>query len=145
MYMGRIMAVDYGRKRVGLAVTDPLKIIATGLDTVHSSEVLDYIGRYVQREAVELFVVGFPRNLDYSDSELMPEVRAFAGKLEKRFGLPVVPVDERFTSKIALRTMIDAGMKKSERRKKENTDRLSAVIILQSYLESLALKNTTGK
>ena len=145
MYMGRIMAVDYGRKRVGLAVTDPLKIIATGLDTVHSSEVLDYIGRYVQREAVELFVVGFPRNLDYSDAELMPEVRAFAGKLEKRFGLPVVPVDERFTSKIALRTMIDAGMKKSERRKKENTDRLSAVIILQSYLESLALKNTTGK
>jgi putative Holliday junction resolvase len=145
MYMGRIMAVDYGRKRVGLAVSDPLKIIATGLDTVHPSEVLDYIGQYMKKETVDLLVVGFPRNLDYSDAELTPDVRVFIQKLKEKFGLPVEQIDERFTSKMAVRAMIDAGMKKTDRRKKENTDRLSAVIILQSYLESVALKNTIEK
>jgi putative Holliday junction resolvase len=145
MYMGRIMAVDYGRKRVGLAVSDPLKIIATGLDTVHPSEVLDYIARYMRKETVELLVVGFPRNLDYSDTDLTPDVRAFIRKLTERFALPVEQIDERYTSKIAARAMIAAGMKKTDRRKKENTDRMSAVIILQSYLESVALKNTIEK
>lgn len=139
--MGRIMSIDYGRKRVGLAVTDPLKIIATGLDTVHSSKVLNYIEEYIKREPVELFVVGLPKNLDNTDAESMADVKPFVKKLEAKFKhIPVVWVDERYTSKLAMQAMIDAGVKKSERRKKENTDKVSAVIILQSYLESVSLR-----
>ena len=133
--MGRILSIDYGRKRVGLAVSDPLKIIATALDTVPAAEVLDYLGKYLARESVELFVVGLPKNLDNTDAESMKDVKPFVGRLQARFpDIPVVWVDERFTSKLAMRAMIDSGVKKSERRKKENTDKISAVIILQSYL-----------
>jgi putative Holliday junction resolvase len=134
------MSIDYGRARVGLAVTDPLKIIATALDTVHADKVLEYIGAYIQKEPVEFFVVGLPKNLDNTDAEAMADVKPFVKKLEAKFNLPVIWVDERFTSKLAMRAMIDSGVKKSERRKKENTDKISAVIILQSYLESLSLK-----
>jgi putative Holliday junction resolvase len=133
--LGRILSIDYGRKRVGLAVSDPLKIIATALDTVPAAEVLDYIGKYLARESVELFVVGLPKNLDNTDAESMKDVKPFVARLQARFpDIPVVWVDERFTSKLAMRAMIDSGVKKSERRKKENTDKISAVIILQSYL-----------
>ncbi|MDR1887029.1 MAG: Holliday junction resolvase RuvX [Prevotellaceae bacterium] len=138
--MGRIMSIDYGRKRVGLAVTDPLQIIATALDTVHSKDVLEYIEAYIRKEYIELFVVGLPKNLDNTDAESMADVKPFVKKLEAKFNIPVVWVDERFTSKLAMRAMIDSGVKKSERRKKENTDKISAVIILQSYLESISLK-----
>lgn len=139
--MGRIMSIDYGRKRVGLAVTDPLKIIATALDTVHAKDVIAYIEEYIKKEPIELFVVGLPKNLDNSDAESMADVKPFVKKLEKKFeNIPVVWVDERFTSKIAMQAMIAAGVKKSDRRKKENTDKVSAVIILQSYLESISLK-----
>jgi len=138
--MGRIMSIDYGRKRVGLAVTDPLKIIATALDTVHADKVLEYIGAYIEKEPIECFVVGLPKNLDNTDAEAMADVKPFVKKLEAKFNLPVMWVDERFTSKLAMRAMIDSGVKKSERRKKENTDKISAVIILQSYLESISLK-----
>jgi putative Holliday junction resolvase len=138
--MGRIMSIDYGRKRVGIAVTDPLKIIATALDTVHSSKVLEYIEAYIRKETVELFVVGLPKNLDNTESEAMADVKPFAKKLEAKFNIPIVWEDERFTSKLAMRAMIDSGVKKSERRVKENIDKVSAVIILQSYLESLSFK-----
>ena len=134
------MSIDYGRKRVGLAVTDPLKIIATALDTVHSQTVVDYIAKYLQKETLEMFVLGLPKNLDGTDAELMPDVKLFAKKLAQ-FNLPIVWVDERYTSKMAMRAMIDAGVKKSDRRKKENTDKISAVIILQTYLQSCDLQN----
>jgi putative Holliday junction resolvase len=134
------MSIDYGRKRVGLAVTDPLKIIATALDTVFADKVLEYIGAYIQKEAVEFFVVGLPKNLDNTDAESMADVKPFVEELKAKFNLPVVWIDERYTSKLAMRAMIDSGVKKSERRKKENTDKISAVIILQSYLESISLK-----
>jgi putative Holliday junction resolvase len=135
--MGRIMAIDYGRKRVGLAVTDPLKIIATALTTVHANAVLEYIENYMKTETIDLFVVGLPKNLDNTDAESMADVRPFARRLEARFGIPIVWIDERFTSKLAMRAMIDSGMKKSERRIKENVDMISAAIILQSYLASV--------
>jgi putative Holliday junction resolvase len=134
------MSIDYGRKRVGIAVTDPLKIIATALETVHSSKVLEYIEAYMEKEPVEMFVVGLPKNLDNTDAESMTDVKPFVRRLEAKFNIPVVWVDERFTSKLAMRAMIDSGMKKSERRIKENIDKISAVIILQSYLESLSVK-----
>lgn len=134
--MGRILAIDYGRKRVGLAVTDPLKIIATALDTVPAADVLAYLERYVQREPVERFVIGLPKNLDNTDAESMQDVKPFAKRLADKFpSIPLSWVDERYTTKIALRAMIDGGMKKSERRKKGSADRISAVIILQSYME----------
>ena len=139
--MGRILAVDYGRKRVGLAVTDPLKIIATALDTVPAHDVLNYLQRYTENEKVETFVVGLPKNLDNSDAESMQDVKPFAERLKRKFpDIPIVWIDERFTSKIAFRAMIDGGMKKSDRRKKENVDKLSAVVILQSYMESIKNK-----
>jgi putative Holliday junction resolvase len=133
------MSIDYGRKRVGIAVTDPLKIIATALTTVPSSKVLEYIETYMQKETVELFVVGLPKNLDNTDAGSMADVKPFVRRLEAKFNIPVAWVDERFTSKLAMRAMIDSGMKKSERRIKENIDKISAVIILQSYLESLTV------
>lgn len=140
--MGRILSIDYGRKRVGLAVTDPLKIIATALDTVHASEVLDYLGKYIEREPVELFVVGLPKNLDNTDAESMRDVKPFVKRLQAKFpNIPVAWADERFTSKLAMRAMIDAGFKKSDRRRKENTDKISAVIILQSYMEAMNNSN----
>jgi putative Holliday junction resolvase len=134
------MSIDYGRKRVGIAVTDPLKIIATALDTVQANQVLEYIETYMQKEPIELFVVGLPKNLNNTDAESMADVKPFVKKLEAKFNIPIVWEDERFTSKLAMRAMIDSGVKKSERRIKENTDKISAVIILQSYLESLSLK-----
>lgn len=135
--MGRILAIDYGRKRTGLAVTDPLKIIATALDTVMTADLLKYLKAYILKETVEQIVLGLPVNLKAEDTDVTAEVRAFSEVLKVNF--PEIPVhfyDERFTSKMALQSMIDSGTKKKDRREKGNLDKISAVIILQSFLGS---------
>lgn len=136
--MGRILAIDYGKKRVGLAVTDPLKIIAGGLTTVEASQVLDFIKNYVAQNSVELIVVGLPKTVKNTPSESMNYIRPFVGKLKKE--LPDIPVtfyDERFTSVLAHKTMLDAGLKKKDRANKALVDEISATIILQDYLTSI--------
>ncbi|MCX2744569.1 Holliday junction resolvase RuvX [Mangrovivirga sp. M17] len=137
--MPRILAVDYGTKRVGLAVTDPLKIIATGLDTVHSKDVVDYLKDYLSKEDVEAFVVGVPYKEDGSPTNNTQHCKGFITTLKKQFpGIPVHEQDEAFTSVRAMESMIAAGSKKKDRRKKENIDKVSAVLILQEYLESVS-------
>src|SRR5690242_1000166 len=114
--MGRVLAIDYGRKRTGLAVTDPLRIIATALETVPTHELLIFLKTYIQKETVDEFVIGMPRTLKNEDSEIAPLVRRFVEELKKNFPTkPVHEVDERFTSSMAHRTMIDGGMKKKDR------------------------------
>ncbi len=136
--MGRIVAIDYGKKRTGIAVTDPLKIIATGLTTVPSATIMQFLTDYCKKETVEAFVVGYARQMDASDSESMQYIKPFVAKLTKQFApLPVNMVDERFTSKIAFQTMIDGGLKKKQRQDKALVDTISATIILQSYLEQV--------
>lgn len=133
--MARIIAIDYGTKRTGIAVTDPLQIIATALDTVRSHELIDFLKRYTAAEAVESFVVGMPRKLDNTDTNNTPHVKGFIKQLKKAFPeTPVYEHDERFTSSMALQTMISMGTKKSDRQDKANIDKMSATIILQSYL-----------
>ena len=135
--MPRIVAIDYGNKRTGLAVTDPLKIIATALTTVEGKEVIKFLKEYTGREEVEAFVLGMPKTLSNEDSENAKYVRIFAENLKKEF--PTIPLhlaDERFTSSIAKQRMIDGGMKKKDRRQKENVDKISATLILQTFLES---------
>ena len=135
--MGRILAIDYGKKRVGLAVTDPQKIIANGLATVKTSEILDYIQSYLAKETVECFIIGYAKTLGNQNSESMEYIRPFVKKLQKYYPkTPVKWIDERFTSQIAKQTMIDGGLKKKQRQVKENVDKISATIILQSYLEN---------
>ncbi len=141
--MARILAIDYGLKRVGLAVTDPMQIIATALETVPRHELLDYLKKYCQAEEVETFVLGFPTQLDGSDTDATEPVRKFAETLQKTF--PDIRLhlhDERFSSKIALDAMIRGGTKKKYRQNKANIDKVSAVVILQSYLESKAGGNS---
>jgi putative Holliday junction resolvase len=134
--VGRLVAIDYGTKRVGLAVTDPSKIIATPLDTVHSKDVVQFLKNYDQKEGIEAFVVGNPKNLNNKDTNATLLVKHFLNLLKKNFPeKPVYLIDERFTSKIAFNAMIEGGMKKKDRRNKSNIDKISAVIILQSYLE----------
>ena len=135
--MARIMAIDYGQKRIGLAVTDENQIIATGLDTVPIKDIHLYIKDYVAREDVELFVVGLPLQMDDSSSESEKYIKPFLGWLRNTFpDIPVERMDERYTSKMAFQAMIDGGLKKKARRDKAMIDKISAVIILQSYLES---------
>ncbi|MBL7850302.1 MAG: Holliday junction resolvase RuvX [Cyclobacteriaceae bacterium] len=135
--MGRILAIDLGLKRTGLAVTDPLKIIATALETVETRDLLAYLKSYMARESVERIVLGFPRRLNNEDTEMTPHVRQMESTLRAQFpDLPVNLVDERFTSSMAQRAMIEGGMKKKDRRVKGNVDKISAVLILQSWLES---------
>ncbi|MEQ9423099.1 MAG: Holliday junction resolvase RuvX [Cyclobacteriaceae bacterium] len=135
--MGRILAIDYGNKRTGIAVTDPLQIIATALDTLPTHLLIDYIRSYVAKEDVEAIVLGWPTNLDNSETDSTAHVRGFHRKLQKEFADKQIHLhDERFTSKMALDAMITGGMTKKNRRKKENVDKVSAVIILQSFLES---------
>lgn len=134
--MERVLGIDYGRKRTGVAQSDPLGIFASALDFVPSAKIIDYLKNYAQKETVKLFVVGYPKNLDNTPSENLKFVDAFLKQLKKAFpDIPVELEDERFTSTIAHRTMIDGGMKKSDRRVKGNADKISAVIILQSYLD----------
>lgn len=136
--MSRILAIDYGAKRCGLAVTDPLGIIATTLDTVASHELEAYLKKYFIAESVRTVVVGLPRNTDGSDTNATPLVQAFVNRFRKVFSdKELVLHDERFTSKMALDSMIASGTKKKDRRKKENIDKVSATIILQSYLASI--------
>jgi putative Holliday junction resolvase len=130
------MAIDYGTKRIGIAVTDPNKIIATALDTIHPNKVIEYLKNYIMKEKVECFVVGEPRQMDNSPSPVTPQIEAFIKVLKKTFpGIPVERMDERFTSLIASQSMLEDGTKKSDRRKKELVDQRSAVIILQSYMD----------
>ena len=135
--MGRVLAIDYGKKRTGLAVTDPLRIIATPLETVSTAELLTFLQAYLKKEAVDEFVVGMPKTLMNEDSEIAPLVRKFIEQLKKLFPEKMVhQADERFTSSMAKRALIDGGMKKKDRQNKENVDKISATIILQSFLDS---------
>lgn len=135
--MARILAIDYGGKRTGLAVTDPLQIIATGLSTIDSKELIPYLKKYFLTEAVELIIIGLPKNWDESDTHGTPLVEAAIKKLQKEFPqIPLKTVDERYTSKMAKDAMLQMGMKKKDRRIKGNVDIIAATIILQEYLQS---------
>ena len=134
--MKRIVSIDYGTKRVGLAVTDPLQIIATKLDVVHSKDVIDFLINYNKTEGIELFVVGEAKKLDNTNSDSMKHIIPFVNRLKKVFpDINVEMIDERFTSVIAQQAIIAAGVKKMARRNKERVDLVSAVLILQTYLE----------
>ena len=136
----RILAFDYGTKRIGIAVTDPLQIIATGLDTIHPKDIIEYLKKYLQREQVELFVVGEPKQMDGSPSQSSPHIKGFITTLKKHFpGIPIERIDERFTSKMASAVVAQSGFKKTDRQNKERLDTISATIILQSYLEKQSL------
>ena len=135
--MGRILAIDYGLKRTGLAVTDPQRIIATPLNTIETKNILDFLMEYIKKETVDEIVIGLPKTLKNKDSETAPAVRTFAGKLKEKFpGLPIHFVDERFTTSIAKQTLIDGGMKKKNRGDKSNVDKISATLILQTYMST---------
>ncbi len=135
--MSRILAIDYGTKRVGLAVTDPNQIIATALDTVYVQNLMNYLKAYTSKETVESFVVGEPRQMDNSASEITPQIEQFIRLLKKEFpDIPVFRMDERFTSKMASQALLMSGLKKKDRQDKALVDRTSAVIILQSFMES---------
>jgi len=134
--MGRILAIDYGQKRVGIAVTDELKIIANGLTTVPSAEIFDFLKTYLSKENVELFLVGEPKQMDGTASESSRFVEPFVKKLTQIFpDTPIKRTDERFTSQMAFQSMIDMGLKKKDRQNKATIDKISATIMLQSYLE----------
>lgn len=136
--MARVLAIDYGTKRVGLAVTDPLQLIATALETVHSKDVITYLTDYFKKEEVEAIVVGLPKRLDNTDTHVTEHIRQFKVHLERSFSDKTITfIDERFTSKIALNAMIEGGMSKKNRKQKGTLDKLSAVVILQSYMESM--------
>ena len=135
--MERIVGIDFGRKRTGIAVSDPLGIFASALDTVSSGDVLTFLKNYTLKEKVVRIVVGYPVNLNNTPSEAAGDLKPFLNMLRKQFpDIPVTLQDERFTSKMAMRALIDGGMKKSDRRKKGTIDKVSAAIILQSYLDS---------
>lgn len=135
--MARILAIDFGTKRTGIAVTDELQIIASGLTTVHTKEVLQFLKDYIKKEKVELFLVGEPKQMNNTASESEIYIGPFVSKLEKVFpNIPVQRVDERFTSKMAFQTMIDSGLNKNQRKNKALVDEISATLILQSYLYS---------
>ena len=133
--LGRILAIDYGQKRVGIAVTDPLKIIANGLTTVHSKDIFQFLTDYFQSEAVECVVIGYPKTLKNEGSESLKYINPFIKKFQKTFpDMKIEQMDERFTSKMAFQTMIDAGVKKHKRRDKALVDTISAALILQTYM-----------
>lgn len=137
--MARILSIDYGLKRTGLAVTDPLQIIATGLTTVESPQLVSFLKNYFAREAVELIIIGEPKNWDDSDTHATPLVEKCIKDLQKSFpSIPIKKVDERFTSKMARQSMIDMGMKKKQRRDKALVDEIAATIMLQEYMRSLS-------
>lgn len=134
--MGRILAIDYGKKRVGIAVTDPCHIIANGLQTVLSHELLSFLLQYTAKEKVDLFVVGHPKQMDNTDSESMTYIKPFLIALKRKFpDIPIEMYDERFTSVLAHKALIEGGAKKKTRQDKALIDTISATIILTSYLE----------
>ena len=134
--MDRIIGIDYGRKRVGVAVSDPLRIFASALETVQTAKIIEYLKKYAESETIVRFVVGYPVNMDGRPSEAAADVDVFLKQIAKAFPeIPVTLEDERFTSVLAHRAMIDGGMKASERREKASVDKISAAIILQGYLD----------
>jgi putative Holliday junction resolvase len=134
--MGRVLGIDYGRKRVGLAVTDPLQIFASPLNTISAHDIDNFIAEYMASEQVDAFVIGYPVQMNNEPSESVKYIDPFIRKLKKKFpGIPVHLADERFTSQMAFRTMIDGGLKKKERQNKALIDMISASIILQSWLD----------
>ena len=136
--MARIIAIDYGGKRTGLAVTDPLKIISTGLTTIDSKEMIHFLKNYFLQEEVELIIIGEPKNLDDSDTHATALVKEAINKLKKEFaGMNLKTVDERHTSKMARQAMIKMGMKKKARQNKRTVDKIAATMMLQEYMESL--------
>lgn len=135
--MSRILAIDYGKKRTGIAVTDPMQIIANGLTTVPTPELMDFILGYVAKEKVERIIVGHPKQMNNEDSENMKRITPFVNLLRKKLPeIPIELVDERFTSVLAHQAMLDGGLKKKARQNKALVDEISATIILQSYLET---------
>jgi len=137
--MARVMSFDYGTKRIGLAVTDPLQMIATGLDNIHPKDVIEYLKKYLQTEQVETFVVGEPKQMDNTPSQSAIHVRGFVNLLKKTFpDIPVEMMDERFTSKMASAAILAGGVKKAGRQNKALVDTVSAVILLQSWMEQRA-------
>ncbi|MEJ7627081.1 MAG: Holliday junction resolvase RuvX [Ferruginibacter sp.] len=135
--MARIISIDYGGKRTGIAVTDPLQIIATGLTTIPSHELISFLKNYLKNEIVELIIIGLPKNWDESDTHGTPLAEAAIKKLKKEFPqIPVQAVDERYTSKMAKDAMLQMGMKKKDRRDKKIVDEIAATILLQEYLQS---------
>lgn len=135
--MPRILAIDYGTKRTGLAVTDPLQIIATALETVDSTQLIPYLKKYFEKEHVSEMVIGMPKRLDNTDSENASAVKKFIELFTQNFpSIPVKEMDERFTSSLALDAMITGGMKKKDRQVKGNVDKISATLILQNYMQS---------
>jgi putative holliday junction resolvase len=136
--LARILSIDYGLKRTGLAVTDPLQIIATGLTTLHSKELIPFLKDYFQKEKVELMIIGWPTNWDDSATHATPLVVNCIKELEKNFpAVPIKKVDERYTSKMAKDAMLEMGMKKMQRRNKALVDEIAATIMLQEYLRSI--------
>lgn len=135
--MGRILAIDYGKKRTGIAVTDILQIIANGLTTVPTQDLMDFLLKYVEKEPVERIIVGHPKQMNNQDSENMKRIIPFVNQLKKKLSqIPIELVDERFTSVLAHQAMLDGGLRKKARQDKALVDEISATIILQSYLES---------
>ncbi|MEI7471130.1 MAG: Holliday junction resolvase RuvX [Chitinophagaceae bacterium] len=133
--MARIISIDYGGKRTGIAVTDPMQIIATGLTTIESKNLVSFLKEYFQREEVELIIIGMPVNWDETDTHATPLVKAAIKKLEKAFPvMPIKTVDERYSSKMAKNAMLEMGLKKKDRRNKKLVDEIAATIILQEYL-----------
>lgn len=135
--MGRILAIDYGKKRTGIAVTDPLKIIAGGLTTVETGGLMAFLKEYLRDNDVEAIVVGLPRQNNNEYSESFKYIKPFVDRLKKEVSVPVVYHDERFTSVMAHRAIIEGGVKKKDRRDKALVDKVSAAIILQSYMETI--------
>lgn len=133
--MGRVLAIDFGKKRTGIAVTDELQIIASGLTTVNTKDLIPFLKEYIKKESVDLFILGKPKQMDNTDSESEALIIPFLQKLEKAIpNIPIKREDERFTSKMAFQTMIDSGLNKKQRQNKALVDEISATIILQSYL-----------
>lgn len=139
--MSRILAIDYGKKRTGIAVTDPMQIIANGLITVPTHTLMDFLINYVQKEQVERIIIGHPKQMNNEDSENMKNIVPFMNQLKKKMPqMPVELVDERFTSVLAHQAMLTGGLKKKDRQNKALVDEISATIILQSYMESRKFK-----
>ena len=135
--MNRIMAIDFGTKRIGVAITDPDRIIATALATITASRIFDFLKDYFSKEAVDLVIIGYPYTSDGNQGAIQKKILNFAAKLKQEFNKEVVLFDERYTPKLAFQTMIDAGIKKKKRRDKATIDRISATILLQDYLKTI--------
>ncbi len=135
--MARILSIDYGKKRTGIAVTDPLQIIANGLTTIETPQLISFLKQYFQKEKVEKVIIGMPKSLKNEATDATPLVLQFIKLFIKEFpSIPIIPVDERYTSKLAFRTMIDLGLKKKDRQDKARIDEISATILLQSFMEN---------